>query len=389
MIELLFKRNIPLAWQQLIRQKGKFIVASTGIGFAVILILIQLGFKSALIDCNVALPRLLQADLVLISPQSKNFGSLNTFTRRRLFQARNQPEVESVAPLYVQLGNWQNPVTKLKSAILVLGFTPTQPVFNLADINQNTALLQYPDTYLFDRLSAPSYKPAIAKIKQGSKLTTELQNRKITVAGLFSLGTSFTADSTLVTSDQNFFRVFSAQKPSEISLGLINLKSGSDAIAVAQKLNSQLPNDVKVLTRQAYVDAELKYWQTETSIGFIFSLGVVVGFVVGVIVVYQIIYSDVSEHLPEYATLKAMGYKNVYLIGVIFQQVLILAVVGFIPASLISFSLYEFIRNATNLPLALGIDRVIEVFILTVVMCLISGAITLQKLSSADPAEIF
>ena len=118
-------------------------------------------------------------------------------------------------------------------------------------------------------------------------------------------------------------------------------------------------------------------------------MGVAIGFLVGVIVVYQIIYSDVMDHLPEYATLKAMGYRNSYLLLVVFQEALILAICGFIPGGFVSFVMYAFTRNVTKLPLFMTPDRIILVLILTIIMCLISGAIAMRKLNSADPADIF
>lgn len=154
-------------------------------------------------------------------------------------------------------------------------------------------------------------------------------------------------------------------------------------------MRSYLGDDVQVFTREQFIEFEKQYWQENGAIGFIFSLGVAIGFLVGVIIVYQIIYSDVMDHLPEYATLKAIGYSNSYLLLVVFQEALILAICGFIPGVSISFFMYAFTRNVTKLPLLMTINRIILVLILTIIMCLISGAIAMNKLNSADPADIF
>ncbi|MFN6394244.1 MAG: FtsX-like permease family protein, partial [Aphanizomenon sp.] len=134
---------------------------------------------------------------------------------------------------------------------------------------------------------------------------------------------------------------------------------------------------------------EKDYWANGTGIGFIFGLGVIVGFIVGIVIVYQILYSDVSDHLPEYATLKAMGYTDNYLLLVLLQEALLLAVFGYLPAFLLSFGIYQLTFTATLLPIAMKLDRAINVFILTIIMCTFSGAIAMQKLRSADPADIF
>ncbi|MBE9049361.1 FtsX-like permease family protein [Nostocales cyanobacterium LEGE 11386] len=385
----MFKPKIPLAWRQLMKQKGRFLVALCGITFADFLMLMQLGFQSALYDSNTRFHELLQADLVLMSRQGQNLGLLSSFPRRRLFQAANLSEVESVNPLYIRIGVWKSLQTKLDESILVIGFNPEKPAFNLPAVNQKLDQIKYPNTLLFDRNANGKYEQAIAQISEGKPVTTELQGRKVQIGGLYEVGASFVANGSVITSDQNYLRIFSAQQPGNVNLGLINLKSGSDADVVAQALRSYLTDDVKVFTRQEFIDFEKKYWQENGAIGFIFSLGVTIGFLVGVIIVYQIIYSDVMDHLPEYATLKAMGYRNTYLLFVVLQEALILAICGFIPGGFVSFFMYGFTRNVTKLPLFMTYARIIQVLILTIIMCLISGAIAMRKLNSADPADIF
>jgi putative ABC transport system permease protein len=121
----------------------------------------------------------------------------------------------------------------------------------------------------------------------------------------------------------------------------------------------------------------------------IFGFGTIVGFLVGTVIVYQILYSDVSDHLPEYATLKAMGYSDRYLMGVVLQEALILAILGFIPGFAVSLGLYGLIAQATLLPVVMSLNRATLVLSLTLTMCVASGAIALRKLQAADPADIF
>jgi putative ABC transport system permease protein len=120
-----------------------------------------------------------------------------------------------------------------------------------------------------------------------------------------------------------------------------------------------------------------------------FALGTGMGFVVGIIIVYQILFTDVNEHLAEYATLKAMGFTDNYLLRVVFQEALILAIFGYIPGLGISFGLYELTKAATFLPIFMSVSRSAFVLGLTILMCTISGAIAVRKLRAADPADIF
>ena len=207
--------------------------------------------------------------------------------------------------------------------------------------------------------------------------------------GLFTLGASFGADGNLITSDVNFLRIFRNRQLGLIDIGLVRIKPGADVNQVATYLRGYLPPDVNVLTKQEFIDFERNYWATSTAIGFIFTLGTIMGFIVGTVIVYQILYTEVTDHLSEYATLKAIGYTQNYLLSVILQEAFMLAILGYVPGFFSVLFLYQVARNATLLPVMMSYGRAIMVLILTIIMGFISGAIAIRKLRSADPADIF
>jgi putative ABC transport system permease protein len=207
--------------------------------------------------------------------------------------------------------------------------------------------------------------------------------------GLFTLGASFGADGNLITSDVNFLRIFRNRQLGLIDIGLVRIKPGADVNQVATYLRGYLPPDVNVLTKQEFIDFERNYWATSTAIGFIFTLGTIMGFIVGTVIVYQILYTEVTDHLSEYATLKAIGYTQNYLLSVILQEAFMLAILGYVPGFFSVLFLYQVAKNATLLPVMMSYGRAIMVLILTIIMCFISGAIAIRKLRSADPADIF
>ncbi len=383
------RNRTPLGWLQLSHDKGRMLVAIAGIAFADVLMFMQLGFQNALYSSNTRLHETLQTDLVLMNPQGRNLLNLSSFPRRRLYQAMNVPGVRSADPLYVKLANWKNPQTRRETSIMVVGFNPDRPAFNLPEVNQKLNSVKLPDTVLFDRASRGDYQEAIAQLNQGKAVKSEIDRRTITIDGLFTVGASFAADGALITSDQNYLRLFPKQDSASVNAGLIQLKPGADPVQVQQVLKAYLPSDVKVLTKQEFIEFEKNYWAKNTAIGFVFNLGVAMGFVVGVIIVYQVLSTDVSDHMAEYATFKAMGYRNIYLLGIVFEEAIILSVLGFLPGVGVSIGLYHVTRQATNLPLYMTIGRALAVLILNVVMCSISGAIATRKLQAADPADIF
>lgn len=383
------QRRTPLGWLQLSHQKGKLLVASAGVVFADVLMLMQLGFQGALFNSAVLIHNSLRTDVVLISPQARNLTNMSSFPRRRLYQAMDIPGVQSAEALYTNMVTWKHPTTHRETSMLMLAFEPDKPVFEQADINQQLNLIKFPNTVLFDGATRGDYKSAIAQLEQHQPLKTEIERRTITIAGLIRVGSSFGADGHLITSDQNFLRLFPRRQATSVSVGLLTLQPGTDPVQTVQALKAHLPNDVQVLTRQEFIEFERNYWATNTPIGFIFSLGVTMGFIVGVIIVYQVLSTDVNAHMGEYATFKAMGYHNRYLLAVVFEEAVILAIIGFIPGVAISVGLYHLTRNATNLPLYMTLARGIFVLVLTMVMCTFSGAIATRKLQSADPADMF
>jgi len=382
--------RVPLAWHQLTHEKMRLLVALAGIAFADVLMFMQLGFKNALLNSAVRLPKSLQGDIFLLSSQTDTFINPKSFSARRLYKVMGVAGVKDINSFYVDINIWKNPQDRSTRQIFVLGFNPVQNILNLAGVAENLDLLKQPDVFLFDSKSRKEFGPIKSNILAGNPVTTEVGDRRITVKGLFTLGSSFGADGSLVTSDLNFFRLFPNREKNLIDVGVIQLAPGANLETVIKTIKSELQEgDVQVLSKEELVAYERYYWETRTTIGFIFGLGTVMGFIVGTVIVYQILYTDVSDHLPEYATLKAMGYGDTYLLGVVFQQALLLAIVGFVPSLGLGIFIYGNTAKATGLPLIMTVGRAITVLGLTLVMCTISGAIAVGKLRGADPADIF
>lgn len=382
-------KKIPLAWLQLKREKTRLAVALAGIAFADILMFMQLGFRDSLYFSNVRFHTSLQGDIVLINNQSNALLSMKGFSQRRLYKALDLQAVQSVHPIYLDYTAWKNPLTGRSRNLLVIGINPAVNLLDLPGVKENLAKLKLPDVVLYDRSSRQEYGPIATQFEQGETVAAEVNSRRMKVGGLFTLGASFGADGNLITSDLNFVRIFPHHQLGLIDIGLIRLKPGADANTVAQSLRNYLPRDIKVLTKQEFIDYERHYWESGTAIGFIFTLGTIMGFIVGTVIVYQILYTEVADHLGEYATLKAMGYTQNYLLIVILQEAFILAILGYIPGFAVTMFLYARARDATLLPVLMSFERAVMVLILTFVMCFISGTIAMRKLRSADPADIF
>jgi len=377
-----------LAWFQLITEKRRLAAALAGIAFAVMLQLTEFGVRDALFESAISFHKHLVADLVLTSSLYENELLPGRVSHRRLYQALGVPGVESVVPIYLGLAPFKNVDNGFDKTIVVIGVDTTETVLDIPAVNDKLYLINVPDVALYDRMARPEYGAVLDIVERDGEVTTEVAGRRMRIAGLYELGVSFGVNGNLVLSEATFRRMFNRSE-SVFEIGLIRLQPGAGVLATQAELVRVLPNDVKVLTRGQLNDIEKAYWRANTPIGFIFTLGAIVGLLVGLVIVYQILYTDVNDHLAEYATLKAMGYSDRHLNFVVLEEALILSVLGFPVGFGLTLLIYRAARNATHLPIFMNVPLASMVFGLTVLMCAGSGLIAVRKLKSADPAEVF
>ncbi len=388
--------KIPLAWLQLVRNKVRSLVAVAGISFLVILMFMQLGFQDALYASATQVHKNLKGDLFLVSSQYKSLTANQSFFRSRLYQALGFEGVAAVSPISMGFAKFRNPTTGQKYSIYVIGFEPSRSPIDIPEVKENIDKIKTPDVVLFDRNSRPEFGNVAELFEQGQDQVIEiypfnaLAGYRVRVGGLFSLGPSFGVDGNLLVSDSTFLRIFPNTRPAEmIDIGVIKVEPSFNLKDIRAKLEAVLPNDVIVFTKQEFIDFEKDYWATRTPIGFILNLMLTMASIVGIVIVYQILYSNISSQLVAYATLKAIGYANNYLFSVVFQQAIILALLAYIPGFIFSIGLYEFAMDVTRLPIMMSGQNMIIVLVSTILMCMTSGALTINQLRSTDPADIF
>ena len=414
----------PLAWKNLSHSKVRTSIGVAGVGFAVILIFMQLGFHGAIRKTATQIYDALDFDLMLRSPAYLHLTEPRAFPRRRVFQATSLPEVEVARPFYLGLTEWQAPVHDALlpvsgneedfsegqwRTIIIMGTDPHDPGFQRQDIRNSARELTDPQFVLVDTKSKPEYGPMNEKrfSSQDVGVETVLGPERVRIIGLFELGTGMASNGACLTNPEGFVRACPWQTVSDVNFGLIKLSDPSRAEEVKQQLLGiygipptgnqgedfeayELTNaDVEILTRDQVNAVEEKRWVEETPLGQIFGLGVIVALFVGVAIVYQVLSTDIANMMSEYATLKAMGYGNRYLTKVVLQQAVFLAVIGYIPSLAISFVLYRVVEGLSGMPMSMSPDIMLEVIVLAIGMCVLSGLAALRKLYQADPVDLF
>ena len=377
----------PLAWSQLSHQRVRLLVALSGISFANILIFMQLGFRAAMFSGTTNVPASLDGDVFLINEKTQFLGS-DTFDKPQLYRAAAVPGVVSARPFYYNSASWVNPGNLKATSVTVIAMNPAQPVMTLPAVNQQMALLEQSDRMLFDTKSLPSLGSIAAEFAAGADRPIEVQGRKMRVNGTFAMGSNIFKRGHIVISDVNYLRLFGTEQANQLQAGVLKLAPGADLPAVMAELERTLPKEIKALSHGDLIALEESYWAKEPA-GIIFDFGTIMGFVVGVVIVYQVLYSDVNDHLSEYATLKAIGYSDGQLLLVVFQEAAILAVLGFMPGLLSALGLYSLLSNLTGVAVLMRLGVGVQVFSMTLAMGVLSAAIAVRKLRSADPADVF
>lgn len=376
-----------LAWRQLIAQKGHFVAALAGVAFAVTLMLGQIGLRDSLLATAIRLYSHLRADIVMTSWEYQFAQSAGTIPRIRMEQAMAVNGVESCAPLQMGWLNIENPEDHADHQIIMLGFDPDRQVFDFAGQQVDFGPLTRPGSLIFDARSRSIYGPIAARFKAGAPLKIVASRREAEIVGMVALGPGFDNDGYVFASDSTFGEF--SPVGSLPSIGAIRIRPGADKRMVIANLRALLPRDVRFTAMPEFLEREKDYWLRTSPIGFVFTAGLVLGIVVGAVVVYQILYTDVTNHLAEYATMKAMGYRDGALFGMVVMQAVYLSVLGFIPGALMAKAIFMVTQNATLLPFEITMARLAEVYALTFAMCTVSGGLAMRALKQADPAEIF
>jgi putative ABC transport system permease protein len=387
LLQWLFGR-LPIGWLQLTHSRTRFAAALSGVAFANVLVFVQLGIMNSMATATLKPYEFFQADIMISASDANSMTEGGNVARQWLFQALADPEVTGGTGLYVAIVSWARPTKTL--SLTTYGIDPALPAFLSPAMASKTGTLQLQNAGILDMFSRGLPREEAAAIRPQTPTSFEVSGTTLTLYDTFQGGGGFGGDGFMMVSDQTFLTLFPARSSSAPDHILLQLAPGADPEAVAARLHDLISD--KTLRIRSYAQAaaeDLSYQQTKRPTGIIFGFGVIIGILVGIVIVYQVLSTDVADHLSEYATFKAMGYPQRFFLGIVFEEALILAILGFIPGFIVASGLLAGMKKATTLPLAMTAYMAGMVFIGTLIACTISGAIATRRLAAADPADLF
>src|SRR5262249_11480285 len=146
-----FMRRTPLARLNLLHERTRTLVAVAGVGFAALLIFVQLGFLGAARATATLIYDRLDFDVAVLSAEYQDLVRAGTFLQERLPRVRAVPGVASVRSASVWGIQWQNPddERRTRRGILVIGVDPTDAPLTHPELTPEAlARLRRPDTVL-------------------------------------------------------------------------------------------------------------------------------------------------------------------------------------------------------------------------------------------------
>ncbi|HFE38768.1 MAG TPA: FtsX-like permease family protein [Gammaproteobacteria bacterium] len=372
--------NIAIA--NLTQHKIRTFTAAFGIIFAVFLIFLQLGFLQSVRKEATLLYEYFDFDLAMVSRDYQFLYSPPSFDRIRLTQAKSNAQVLDSFNLNVRISSWTNPDTQITSSLLLLGLD-NKPAFILNNaIKKGMGTLDDRRSILLDTYSHPD----LGSRKIQSK--GQISNHDVVTNNLFQLGLFFYAEGAAIVSNQ-YFSYYAGRSSRDASIGFLQLKPDSDIQAVKSQLNDMLPDDVYLLTKQELIQQEQHYFVSTKPIGIIFKAGVFIALVIGTVILFQVLSAEINNRMHEFATFKAIGFSNLFVYGIGVIQTLIFALLGYIPALILCYIVFNIIHNLTHLPTMVSFYLISIVFALVIAMSLFAGMITLFKVRRADPVDLF
>jgi putative ABC transport system permease protein len=358
----------------------RLLAAFVGVGVAVVVMFVELGLLLGILNSQALMATLIRGDLVVLNEGRTDLHKWDRMNRIRLNQVAATSGVANVIPVYQDTMGLRDPETNSVRRILIVAFPAEQLPYAIGNPQEIAAALRIPNTILFDRRSRPIY----AELVLGGD--AELDGQSYRVGGFVDLGPDIIHDGAVIMSDASWFARDPNARP---IMGVIRLDPGADMRAVRDALTASLPDDVLIFTPQELRRREFAFTLGSAPIGFLFGIGMLAGLVIGSITCYQILFNEIVDRLKQYATLKAMGFSEMFLRGVILEQALLLSLGGFAGGLFFAWISYAYIAHRTALAVELSFSTIVFILLLATIMCVAAGMLALRRVTQADPAELY
>lgn len=383
-------KNLPLSVLILRFRPLNLITAAMSVAFATTAILLQWGFKDALFENSLSVQKLFDADVVIIHKETvSTLGVMSTFPIGLVDEFRGDPRVKNASEVKLGYMRWGMPGDPASRLIVAVGVNPGEPEVYRSDLATHLNLIALPGQILFDRMSRPEYGNISSLIKGEKSVYGMLERQRVKIAGTLFVGPSFGADASVIMSRETYESILPSYSPGEAELGLIKLRDPKLRRDFLSSYSKSLPDNVRAMLPEELARMEVEFWDRSKPIGYIFSVGIIISVIVGVSVLFLILNTVVLLHQGDFATLMALGYSRSRLQLSIFNQAMLMCVVGYPVGFLIAEMVYGITRRLTNLQVYSTLFRSSSTFFFVFIVSCVSGLIAMRRLRESHPSDAF
>jgi putative ABC transport system permease protein len=368
-----------LASRNLFQDRLRFVASLVGIVLSVVLVMVQMGLYFGFGRLVTTMIDHTSTDLWIVSSGAKCFEDLSLLNSGMRDDLLATEGVAEVIPVVVGFSAWRTP-TGAMTPVLIVGSDFTTGGLSPWNVVDGTVQsLAAPGTVAIDR----SYYDRLGASPIGA--TRQIRGQPVTVSAVTDGIRSFTT-TPYVFANLTDARSYIGLPNVFTSYFLVRLKTKEHIERVRGNILGNISN-VQALTSDQFREQSKSFWLSGTGAGAALFAGALLSVVVGTAIVAQTLYSSTKEHLYEFATLRAIGASNSYIYRVIISQALLNAFIGFGMAGLIGLVVVRLTAKSA-LQIVISPALLIELFVLTVIMCVISAIAAIVRVIRVDPAVV-
>lgn len=373
---------VRVAAANLVQNRVRFLVAVSGAAMPIILLFLQMALLQAVGSQVNRLYSFFDFDLAIVPATYEYLYSGSTFDTSIMSEAAAMHGVADTFILNVASAAWSTDQNAHSSPIILIGIDDDPAFITDSNLARGAGELQESNAVLLDAYSSPEIG------QMAGRATGMVNGRAVSVVGHFGLGLFFYADGAVVLKNPSFPE-FAERSSHEASIGLLRLRPGSDVAAVTSELQEALPPEVRVLRRSELVDNEKAFFLTNKPIGLYVRVGMLIAVLSGIVILWEVLSTEISRRISEFATLAAIGFHPAFFFGVGICESFLLGFAAFVPAFAISAIVLAMIELTTSLPSHVTMGLSLEILLIVAVMCGICSLSVVRRIARADPADLY
>jgi len=379
------RRNVPmvvkLAYRNLFHDRLSFFVTIVGILFSVVLVAVMSGIHQGSKNNIATIIEMAPADLWIVPLGTKSLDDPSLLSGRERFLALSTPGVANSEDMIVSFARWRKPEGG-ETTVLLIGTPNDSPHALPKHIFEGTR----------DALDAPgrvavdlSYFKDLGITKVGD--VGEVNGTTVKLVAATRRVRSFTTLPFIFTSIDEARRLDPRISQNQSTYQRVTLLPNANIEDVRKEIERRLP-DTEVLTQDEFTARSQNYWLNETGAGAALDACRALGLIVGIVIVAQTLYASTKDHINEFATLRALGAGAGYIVKVILIQAVLSGLIGFVLGYALAL-LCAYAALDTKLTIIIGPVLSINLFFITIGMCIFAAISAIIKVVRIDPAVVF